>query len=206
MLTQQKELDELTQNMTSEQYDYYAECRRASITFPNRKLFKEFVNMHSLAHTDVGDDIVDMLGYLSYEIVQSICKMSLTIKAKNEGVFVVPAKRGLPTDAETAEYASRAGKLQRVLSKAEDTDEAQLPTGPFSKPANPDGSAGASKMPSRALPGPAAVLSDSPIRPHEVSDAMRLLQKRGPKAKAYGFQNWNGSVRKPRPPTVLSAL
>lgn len=63
--------DERTQDMSREEYAVWAECRQASFTWRKAKRFKEWANLGAVHDGGrVGDDVLDLLGFLCAEMVQ----------------------------------------------------------------------------------------------------------------------------------------
>ncbi|KAL8637023.1 MAG: hypothetical protein Q9228_005659 [Teloschistes exilis] len=79
-----KTADERTKNMTKEEYVHYSECRQASFTFRKAKRFREWAGFHLYTESKPNDDIVDILGFLTFEIVQTLTEEALQVKAEEE--------------------------------------------------------------------------------------------------------------------------
>ncbi|KAL8870988.1 MAG: hypothetical protein Q9174_003089 [Haloplaca sp. 1 TL-2023] len=79
-----KTADERTKNMTKEEYVHYSECRQASFTFRKAKRFREWAGFHLYTDSKPNDDIVDILGFLTFEIVQVLTEEALQVKAQEE--------------------------------------------------------------------------------------------------------------------------
>ncbi|KAL8709427.1 MAG: hypothetical protein Q9220_005810 [cf. Caloplaca sp. 1 TL-2023] len=79
-----KTADERTKNMTREEYVHYSECRQASFTFRKAKRFREWAGFHIYTDSKPNDDIVDILGFLTFEIVQTLTEEALQVKAEEE--------------------------------------------------------------------------------------------------------------------------
>lgn len=75
-----KNADLRTQNMTKEEYVHWSECRQASFTFRKGKRFREWAGISHLTETRLQDDIVDILGFLTFEIVANLTERALKIK------------------------------------------------------------------------------------------------------------------------------
>lgn len=81
--------DERTKNMTKEEYVNWSECRQASFTFRKGKRFREWAGFGVVTDSKPNDDIVDILGFLTFEIVQTLTEEALKVKETEE-----MAKRG----------------------------------------------------------------------------------------------------------------
>ncbi|KAL8740601.1 MAG: hypothetical protein Q9190_006723 [Brigantiaea leucoxantha] len=79
-----KTADERTKNMTKEEYVHYSECRQASFTFRKAKRFREWAGFQQHTDSKPNDDIVDILGFLTFEIVQTLTEEALQVKAEEE--------------------------------------------------------------------------------------------------------------------------
>lgn len=72
--------DERTKNMTKEEYVHWSECRQASFTFRKSKRFKEWALIPQLCDLKLNDDVLDILGFLTFEIVCSLTENAIKIK------------------------------------------------------------------------------------------------------------------------------
>ncbi|KAI8378560.1 hypothetical protein BD560DRAFT_325126, partial [Blakeslea trispora] len=75
-----KEADDITRAMTREEYVHYSECRQASFTYRKGKRFRDWACMSSIVDIKPNDDIVDSLGFLTYEMVSKLTTTALRIK------------------------------------------------------------------------------------------------------------------------------
>ena len=75
-----KDADDVTRVMTREEYVHYSECRQASFTYRKSKRFREWANMSSFVEVKPNDDIVDSLGFLTYEMVSKLTMTAIKIK------------------------------------------------------------------------------------------------------------------------------
>lgn len=76
-----------TQNMTREEYVHWSECRQASFTFRKNKRFREWAGIGQLTDTRLQDDIMDVLGFLTFEVVANLTERALKIKQQWETRF-----------------------------------------------------------------------------------------------------------------------
>lgn len=79
-----KEADDATRKMTRDEYVHYSECRQASFTFRKSKKFREFINAGAYLDVKPNDDIIDVLGFLSFEVVRELCVGAVAIKESFE--------------------------------------------------------------------------------------------------------------------------
>ncbi|OCK79394.1 TFIID-18kDa-domain-containing protein [Lepidopterella palustris CBS 459.81] len=75
-----KNADERTKNMTREEYVHWSDCRQASFTFRKGKRFKEWAGFGIITDSKPNDDIIDILGFLTFEIVQTLTEEALKVK------------------------------------------------------------------------------------------------------------------------------
>lgn len=76
--------DERTKNMTREEYVYWSDCRQASFTFRKGKRFREWAGFGTIIDSKPNDDVVDILGFLTFEIVQTLTEEALKVKAAED--------------------------------------------------------------------------------------------------------------------------
>lgn len=81
-----KMADERTRDMSKEEYVHWSECRQASFTFRKSKRFREWCGIQHLTDTRPTDDILDILGFLTFEIVANLTERALKIKAREEAL------------------------------------------------------------------------------------------------------------------------
>lgn len=89
-----KNADERTRAMTKEEYVHWSECRQASFTYKKAKRFREWANVASLTDSRPNDEIIDILGFLTFEIVATITEESLKVKANERGPQIIPGSIG----------------------------------------------------------------------------------------------------------------
>ncbi|RKP30235.1 TFIID-18kDa-domain-containing protein [Metschnikowia bicuspidata] len=82
-----KAADDRTKNMTKEEYVHWSECRQASFTFRKAKKFREWAQIPQICETRPNDDVIDILGFLTFEIVCSITEVAMDVKAAEERLF-----------------------------------------------------------------------------------------------------------------------
>lgn len=79
-----KKADERTKAMSKEEYVTWSEYRQASFTFRKGKRFKEWAGFGVVTDSKPNDDIVDILGFLTFEIVQTLTEEALKIKEQED--------------------------------------------------------------------------------------------------------------------------
>lgn len=76
--------DERTRNMSREAYMHWSECRQASFTYRKGKRFREWTGMDYIMGTKPSDDVMDILGFLTFEMVQTLTEEALKVKGDEE--------------------------------------------------------------------------------------------------------------------------
>jgi transcription initiation protein SPT3 len=66
--------------MTRDEYVHYSECRQASFTYRKGKRFRDWANMSAYVDVKPNDDLIDILGFLSFEMVRTITEAALEVK------------------------------------------------------------------------------------------------------------------------------
>lgn len=79
-----KMADDRTKNMTKEEYVHWSECRQASFTFRKAKKFREWAQITRICESRPNDDVIDILGFLTFEIVCSLTEEAMGIKSAEE--------------------------------------------------------------------------------------------------------------------------
>ena len=79
-----KAADERTRDMTREEYVHWSECRQASFTFRKSKRFREWAGFGVITDGKPNDDIIDILGFLTFEMVQTLTEEALQVKKEWE--------------------------------------------------------------------------------------------------------------------------
>ena len=79
-----KAADERTKNMTKDEYVHWSECRQASFTFRKGKRFREWAGFGVVTDSKPNDDIIDILGFLTFEMVQTLTEEALKVKAEDD--------------------------------------------------------------------------------------------------------------------------
>lgn len=75
-----RKADERTKAMTREEYVTWSEYRQASFTYRKGKRFREWAGFGLVTDSKPSDDIVDILGFLTFEMVQTLTEEALKIK------------------------------------------------------------------------------------------------------------------------------
>ncbi|KND01216.1 transcriptional regulator SPT3 [Spizellomyces punctatus DAOM BR117] len=75
-----KTADEVTRTMTKEEYMYYSECRQASFTYKKLARFRKWCEMGTYYENKPIAEVIDILGFLAYEMVSKLTETGLKIK------------------------------------------------------------------------------------------------------------------------------
>lgn len=79
-----RKADERTKDMTKEEYIMWSEYRHASFTWRKVKRFKEWSGLGTIADSKPNEDITDILGFLIFEMVQTLTEEALKIKDRED--------------------------------------------------------------------------------------------------------------------------
>lgn len=117
-----KQNDERTKNMTQQEYVHWSECRQASFTFRKSKRFREWCGISQVTESRPNDDVIDILGFLTFEMVCSITEEALKVKSSMDSLseerdahrylFMEPSNDTKPISVEHIQEAWR--RLQEV--------------------------------------------------------------------------------------------
>ncbi|KAH7251018.1 transcription initiation factor IID, 18kD subunit-domain-containing protein [Fusarium tricinctum] len=72
--------DEITENMTAEEYAKYADCRHASFTSRKKERFRKWAGIGVIAEPRKKEDILEITGFLAAEMVKKLTDMALSIQ------------------------------------------------------------------------------------------------------------------------------
>ncbi|KAH8681201.1 transcription initiation factor IID [Xylariales sp. PMI_506] len=79
-----RKADERTKAMTREEYVTWSEYRQASFTYRKGKRFREWAGFGIVTDSKPSDDVVDILGFLTFEMVQTLTEEALRIKEQED--------------------------------------------------------------------------------------------------------------------------
>ena len=79
-----RKADERTKAMTKEEYVTWSEYRQASFTWRKGKRFREWAGFGIVTDSKPSDDIVDILGFLTFEMVQTLTEVALKVKEQED--------------------------------------------------------------------------------------------------------------------------
>ncbi|EPQ32024.1 uncharacterized protein PFL1_00222 [Pseudozyma flocculosa PF-1] len=121
-----RDADEATRRMTREEYVHYSECRQASFTFRRGKRFREFINAGAYLDVKPNDDIIDILGFLAFEVVRELVLAALAIKRGLEEQDRSRNRASTSSHAATHQHGSTAHAEQEDAGAA--ANEADVST------------------------------------------------------------------------------
>ncbi|KAG6011521.1 hypothetical protein E4U43_004739 [Claviceps pusilla] len=79
-----RKADERTKAMTKEEYVTWSEYRQASFTWRKGKRFREWAGFGIVTDSKPSDDIVDILGFLTFEMVATLTEVALKAKEQED--------------------------------------------------------------------------------------------------------------------------
>ncbi|KAH6959884.1 transcription initiation factor IID, 18kD subunit-domain-containing protein [Ilyonectria sp. MPI-CAGE-AT-0026] len=82
VLEKLRKADHKTRGMTAEEYATWSEYRHASFTWRKVKRFREWSGLGIIAEHRPNDDVLDILGFLTCEMVQKLTELALEIQAR----------------------------------------------------------------------------------------------------------------------------
>ena len=179
-----KAADERTKTMSKEEYVHYSECRQASFTYRKAKRFREWAGFGIVTDSKPNDDIVDVLGFLTFEIVQTLTEEALRVKAQLDESARLAGGGGSDDDDSGGKGKSNSNndETSGTAPGAGSTSEGGPSDDPNKK---------------RKREGPFGVSEESrvPVGPKHIQEAFRRLQsRRMPGRGSY----WMGPPRAPR--------
>ena len=210
-----RDADEATRRMTREEYVHYSECRQASFTFrksacgacwvpqhaadalflPSGKKFRDFINFAAYSDVKPNDDIIDILGFLAFEVVRELCVGAMAIKAELEGSSaagpsrgVAPAASSSSLDGETRDDGAAAGSSSITGKRRLDSPEESRAGAKRRRSNSPDEACTLFTMPP---------VKESSLMPAHIQEAFARLQRKAP-ALGTGWGGRPGGLRRTR--------
>lgn len=147
--------DDRTRNMTKEEYVHWSDCRQASFTFRKARRFKDWSGITHLIDGKPHDDIIDILGFLTFEIVCSITETALKIKTHEQFLKQQKVNKQFSSQSKASNSTSQSMDLKYETTSLSNTN-------------------GASMRKKRLFDGPDNVIE--PLRPKHIEEAWRVLQ------------------------------
>ncbi|KAI0757574.1 transcription initiation factor IID, 18kD subunit-domain-containing protein [Daedaleopsis nitida] len=168
-----KEADDATRQMTREEYQHYSDCRQASFTYRKAKRFRDFLNLPSALDFKTGDDTVDIVGFLAFEMVRALTIAGLEVKKSLEDSYDAPHLPGSsPVLGKRKSQHGLGGDAKRMRREESPEHEDQpLP------------------VCSLFLPPPEARTA---LRPEHIQDAFARMQGDWAQRRSAGMRNHRG--------------
>jgi len=132
-----RKADERTKAMTKEEYVTWSEFRQASFTYRKSKRFREWAGFSVIMDSKPSDDIVDILGFLTFEMVQTLTEEALKMKDHEDllkertgenagtkkrklaqGLFDPPSEGRTPVESRHIQEAYRRLQVRTKKSRA----------------------------------------------------------------------------------------
>ncbi|GAK62563.1 TFIID-domain-containing protein [Moesziomyces antarcticus] len=202
-----KDADEATRRMTRDEYVHYSECRQASFTFRKAKKFREFINSNAYLDVKPNDDIIDILGFLAFEVVRELCLGAVAIKkaleeqqaARLRAEVQPPQKRKLEQNA-AATSATKRPKSESgatAASDAEDSATAADRTVTATTDADADADTAENNAAAAADDELCTLFSvppsvETPLLASHIHEAFARLQRKHPAALSTGLRGSSG--------------
>jgi len=173
-----KEADDATRQMTREEYQHYSDCRQASFTYRKAKRFREFLNLPPHLDLKAGDDTVDIVGFLAFEMVRSLTLAGLAVKKSLEESYMREEYSTSPVMGKRKAAGIKGPAEKRRREESPDRDaESVLPSC------------------SLFLPPPEARTA---LCPEHIQDAFARMQGDWSHHRSAGMRNWRGGLVRTR--------
>ncbi|KAI0677761.1 TFIID-18kDa-domain-containing protein [Trametes maxima] len=174
-----KEADDATREMTREEYQHYSDCRQASFTYRKAKRFREFLNLPAALDLKQGDDTVDIVGFLAFEMVRALTIAGLEVKKSLEDAYLRGDASHHPSSSPVL------GKRKAQLGLGADAKRMRREESPEHDADQP--------LPASTLflPPPEARTA---LRPEHIQDAFARMQGDWAQRRSAGMRNWRGGL------------
>ncbi|AEO57172.1 hypothetical protein MYCTH_2117721 [Thermothelomyces thermophilus ATCC 42464] len=108
--------DEHTRRMTADEYRAWSDCRTASFTYRRKRAFAEWCGRGAAVDDDDNDDddVLEIVGFLAREWVQTLTERALAVKKKEEEEELRRRRRRM-RDAPRGASAVRPGDVRRAF-------------------------------------------------------------------------------------------
>jgi len=169
-----KEADDVTKQMTREEYQHYSDCRQASFSYRKAKRFREFLNLPSHLDLKANDDTVDIVGFLAFEMVRSLTVAALEVKKALEESYLAEDHTASPVLGKRKAGAGMDSSSKRRREESPDDDlDTPLPVcSLFMQPPE----------------------ARTALRPEHIQDAFGRMQGDWSQSRTAGMRNWRGGL------------
>ncbi|KAF4575247.1 Transcription initiation protein spt3 [Pleurotus pulmonarius] len=173
-----READEATRQMTREEYQRYSDCRQASFTYRKAKRFREFLNLPPHLDLKAGDDTVDIVGFLAFEMVRSLTLAGLAVKKSlEEASFREEYSTSTLLGKRKAASAGGPAEKRRREESPDNEVEPVLPACSLFLP---------------------PLEARTALRPDHIQDAFARMQGDWSHHRSSGMRNWRGGLARTR--------
>lgn len=176
--------------MTKDEYVHYSDCRQASFTYRKARRFRDFINFSAYLDVKPNDDIIDILGFLAFEMVRSLCVTALEVRERHEAPLRQPPQP----------QASGAGGTSPVKRKSTINIHDSPVKRARSDRISPDHDS-ANTNGRRHVPVPLFAAPPSarqPLTSAHVLEAYAQIQRQQAANRVGGMRNFRGSLTKGR--------
>lgn len=168
-----KEADDVTKQMTREEYQHYSDCRQASFSYRKAKRFREFLNLPSHLDLKSNDDTTDIVGFLAFEMVRSLTVAALDVKKSLEESYLREDHSASPLLGKRKPNPGPDSSNKRRRDNSADDAEIPLPVSSlFVQPPE----------------------ARTPLRPEHIQDAFARMQGDWSQSRSAGMRNWRGGL------------
>ncbi|EKG10014.1 Transcription initiation factor IID 18kDa subunit [Macrophomina phaseolina MS6] len=106
--------DERTQNMTREEYCEWAEARQATFTRRKRNRFRQWSGLGVVTDGKVGEDVMDILGFLTFQMVQTLTEEALRVKSAEQAFHSRFKEDGPAINTDNGPFTARHSQTEPV--------------------------------------------------------------------------------------------
>ena len=143
---------------------------------PPAKRFREFLNLPAALDLKQGDDTVDIVGFLAFEMVRSLTLAGLEVKKSLEDSYLREDYAGSsPMLGKRKNMSTLGGDAKRMRREESPEHEEPAPL----------------PVCSLFLPPPEA---RTPLRPEHIQDAFARMQTDWSQRRSAGMRNWRGGL------------
>jgi transcription initiation protein SPT3 len=177
--------------MTKDEYVHYSDCRQASFTYRKARRFRDFINFSAYLDVKPNDDIIDILGFLAFEMVRSLCVTALEVRERHEA----PLRQSQPQP-----QTSTAGGTSPVKRKSTMTVQDSPVKRARSDRISPDHDS-TNTSSRRHVPVPLFAAPPSarqPLTSAHVLEAYAQIQRQQAANRVGGMRNFRGALTKGR--------
>ncbi|KAI5893609.1 TFIID-18kDa-domain-containing protein [Schizophyllum commune H4-8] len=171
-----READEVTRQMTRDEYAHYTECRQASFTYRKAKRFRDFLNLPPSLDLKTGDDTIDIVGFLAFEMVRSLTLAGLAVKKALEEAYLREDFSSSPILGKRKANSNIGPEAKRMREDSPE-DDAPLPVNAL------------------FLPPPEARTA---LAPEHIQDAFSRMQTDWSHRRFAGMKNFRGGLVRTR--------